>query len=263
MAQPMNYQKLVENALESNEDYIKATQGVPQEVINEMIEFLPNITEKFHLFRRKGITAANIKLDIKYCMLSEQFTSDINKKKLYVPLNAFFYPYTINCGLLDPDDIDSSRMEGNVIIISINTDYGPFYFIASRIQDEGSTNTVSLINGLRFNDRPGCIPTVEFIRSARAGTDTSNTAILGRIEPYICVNCGNHRPKMKKCQGCWDNLGICVRYCSPECQRIDYKRNHRFFCGCKPNCDAQVVRQKEFDERSEKAQRLTAQMMRK
>jgi hypothetical protein len=37
---------------------------------------------------------------------------------------------------------------------------------------------------------------------------------------------------MKKCEGCWKFLGVCVRYCSRECQFEDYyDGEHKRVCG--------------------------------
>jgi hypothetical protein len=52
--------------------------------------------------------------------------------------------------------------------------------------------------------------------------------VLTRIEPYICTCCNAYC--VRKCELCWETLGISVRYCSKYCQKMDY-RLHKRVCG--------------------------------
>jgi hypothetical protein len=48
------------------------------------------------------------------------------------------------------------------------------------------------------------------------------------VELKFCAACG--RPAKNKCTACWGSCRACVRYCSKECFRGDYKR-HKEVCG--------------------------------
>ncbi len=48
------------------------------------------------------------------------------------------------------------------------------------------------------------------------------------VEIKFCAACG--QPAKNKCTVCWSNCRACIRYCSRECFRADYKR-HKGVCG--------------------------------
>jgi hypothetical protein len=65
-----------------------------------------------------------------------------------------------------------------------------------------------------------------------------------RIDPFKCTYCEKYGSrginKTRKCKGCWDNLGMDVRYCSKKCQRKDWKGEdkhedlaHKIWCGAR------------------------------
>lgn len=48
------------------------------------------------------------------------------------------------------------------------------------------------------------------------------------VEIKFCAMCG--KQAKKKCDVCWDRCRACIRYCSKECFRADYRR-HKAVCG--------------------------------
>ena len=195
----------------------------------------------------EAIPEHNIKLDIKTLIQSKR-QSTFRKNKMIVPFNAFFYPYTID---VENDDVKTFAQTGeHDKVIKMTTFYGDFWFIAIAAE---KTNSIRVKNHEGIYDdgipRLSLECTLDSEACRIKGVREKSVITFARIDPYICANCGEHEPDMNKCKGCWDNLKICVRYCSRECQKHDYVQRHRHYCGCKHGVE-QSRRDEEFESRS-------------
>lgn len=201
---------------------------------------------------REMIPKENIRIELKQCTRDRVFEMShaIKNRFLHIPLDVFFYPYTI-----EPTTAEIRVLEDDIdILIIFKTGYfGNFYFIAGGTL-EGHKTTV---------EKDKWYPTDTFRHTITCDMaddkkhSDANIFYLARIEPYICANCGLHSPNMKKCEGCWSHLKMCVRYCSKACQKEHYTIGlHQIVCG-KNNKEQREIRDKEFNDRSEADRALT------
>ena len=201
----------------------------------------------------EAIPEHNIKLDIKTLIQSKK-QNNFRKNKMIVPFNAFFYPYTIDVENYSVEIFE--LMGNNAVVTKMITEYGDFWLVAIVVEN---TNSVHVNNDEDIYDdgipRQSLQCTLYSEVCRKKGVQDNSVIIFARIDPYICVNCGAHAPGMNKCKGCWDNLKMCVRYCSKECQKEDYVKRHRHYCGCKTGTDRS--RRLEFEARSVPCKKMT------
>lgn len=240
-----DYQNIVQDVLhnvQSSKDY--------EEVRTFQKETDDLIRTKALSFIFPDINPNDIKIDTKILDHTEQNNHIKRKRVMLVPFNAFFYPYTLGIENNMSDVRIRNDLDRNVYI-EIDTEFGNFWFLALSF-DSDIKASLELKSENLYDDN---IPRLTLCCKLRSGDEARNAIVFSRIDPYICVNCDRHVPGMKKCEACWKNLKICVRYCSEECQREDYLVRHRHYCGCKAGSDRS--RRKEFDSRTSEAKHLT------
>ena len=241
------YHQAVQEGLRINDHLQKSTNVDMRECKTELEKDIrENILRRYFI----GINPGNIKLDIKILLQAESF-NNLGKKKFIVPFNTYFYPYTIDVKKDTNVTIKKKINHQDTVLTSIETEYGIFWFIAKTNQPLNKVD----VEDHKYDDDITRLTLVCSQGNAPEGVSKENLIIFARIDPYLCVNCGTHDPDMKKCRGCWDNLKICVRYCSKDCQKHDYVKRHRYYCGCKPGVDQS--RRLEFESRSLIAKPLT------
>lgn len=148
------------------------------------------------------------------------------------PLNAFFLNYTVDS---HEDDVIMSCLgeADKKRVCSLETVYGTFYFVfVSMSRCDSTESTIKLHLQANYEYLPPQGPPLKFpaLLATTSYMQDGDYIAMARIEPYVCKVCGVYRDRMKKCGGCWKFLGICVRYCSEECQLQDYPL-HRRVCG--------------------------------
>jgi hypothetical protein len=196
------------------------------------------------LYRELGISGRDFKLDTRVVVHR-------GSGRVFIPLNALFFPYTMDAESRDVE-IRDFKIGQNMTVIELETAYGNFYFTVNCLGN--------VAGGLSLSPRQTYAdgqPRFTLISQNPNARQIKFIAIT-RVDPYVCTNCNRtHVPKMQKCQGCWDNLRICVRYCSKECQRADYVERHRYICGCKANTSEKLSRDNEYASRSQQARDIT------
>jgi hypothetical protein len=246
--EPVNYHATVESALQN---YV--TNNKPEEIgtIKPMLDshIKEHLASHYDGFRIRGIKAEDIKLDGKY-LIKRKGTAEMN-----IPLGTFFYPYTMSMNIDCTQLIEEITFGDHTLFLKIPTFYGNLYFCAVGFDYVSQERTVHMTTDVKYSDELRRL-TIVFSAPPEDARKKCIHALL-RVEPYICVQCGRHVPKMKKCKGCWEGLGICVRYCSAECQRTNYRSVHRRICGCKPDIALKKGIAQEFLARTPKAQELT------
>ena len=183
-----------------------------------------------------------------------------NKESVvYTPLNAFFLSYFINAGeeniesamdcFSDPSEADEESdgsSDHHVVkaqerfYFTVVLTQGMFWFFVDSTDPETKVDLVMCKYKGEEKER-------WTIRSRRKITGDDEEKILivfMRVDPFKCTYCEKYGTnirginKSKKCKGCWDNLGMDVRYCSKDCQRKDWTGEgkdealaHKRWCG--------------------------------
>ena len=254
------YHQVVKDVLEMNEYTIEHAYGINAESVYEgtfFTRYKNNLERdiRANIFPRyfPEINPENIKLDIKR-LFQDQSINNLGNKTFIVPFNSFFYPYTID--VKEDESVTIVKNWGrDTVLTRIETEYGPFWFIAKTSQPLNSVD----VKDHTYDD--DITRLTLFCRQGKIlhGLSKLNVIIFARVDPYICANCGAHAPGMNKCKGCWDNLKICVRYCNKECQKEDYVKRHRQYCGCKAGADRS--RRLEFEARSDPCKEMTLESL--
>jgi hypothetical protein len=246
----LTYQETVHKILFANHILKSKAAPIVYEVCSEsfkdcFVEHYPNIPRE------------NIQIDPLLCTRDRIFEMPQapENKYLYVPLDVFFYPYTV-----DPESytVEVREYDPDIFIILTTKYFGRFFFMAGGTMDSQKTRLVLNKRYRAEEDAPNvCHHTIVCEMPHDSNHSDYNIFYLARIEPYICVNCGKHAPHMKKCEGCWKHLRMCVRYCCRECQLEDYQRMHRHVCGQNNTDHERSVRDAELKSRSAEDQALT------
>lgn len=255
----LTYQQTVHKLLVAHKEIFPESsileQDGPLSFRTDFIEFLRDA-----LKIESVISERDIRLELKLCTRDRTFefrhNPELAKKNefLFVPLDAFFYPYTVDS---ESYTFEVYKVDLDILIV-LNTEYfGRFFFMAGGTTDSQET-TFMPNKRYRMEDGPNILRHTIVCRMPDDPVHRDvNVFYLVRVEPYICVHCGTHAPHMKKCAGCWTHLRMCVRFCSKECQRADYRLKHRFVCGRNNAHHERRIRDAEFEARSPEDQALT------
>lgn len=252
----LSYQDTVHKVLLANSS-LKKELGINIYIEDAIDSFAE--TFKKHV---PGISSENVLMELKMCTRDRVFQfgkNAIKNKHLFIPLDVFFYPYTI-----DPDTdtaIEVIQDDLDILIVFKTRYFGNFYFIAGGTMD-GHKTTFEMNKKYHTEEAKDTHRhTISCEMPDDARHSNVNIFYLARIEPYICAHCGTHVPRMKKCEGCWTHLGMCVRYCSKDCQKNHYVHgNHRIVCG-KNNEVQREIREQELNDRSEQDRVLTLESL--
>ena len=253
----LTYQETVHKLLVAHRTLFPESPSLMTEdtVLSFKTDFIEFLREEFGV---ESVTSeSDIRMELKLCTRDRVFEyrgrPELAKKNefLFVPLDVFFYPYTV-----DPDSYTLQLYKVDLdILIVLNSEYlGRFFFMAGGTEE---TQETSFIPNKRYRVEDGPNILRHTVVCRMPDDDMHNVFYLARIEPYICVHCGRHAPRMRKCAGCWAHLRMCVRFCSKECQRADYRLKHRFVCGRNNAQHERRIRDAEFEARSPEDQALT------
>ena len=147
--------------------------------------------------------------------ISRRVTIPINQQCLFIPLSTL--PSIVRTANMD--QCAWYKQKGNTCLMCFRFDDGERYFAVR------TTPTILDIKLVDNSDKGvgiliGSTPRTEAVQFL------INMCIIDR---YTCFCCGESSLKMKCCQKC-QAKNTCTRYCSLNCQRMDW-RYHKRVCG--------------------------------
>jgi hypothetical protein len=150
----------------------------------------------------------------------------LDSNVLITPLECFFPEYMKGVKF---ENVEILNTEGGSFpsMLKITTQNSSFWIhiqtsfggINYRVVNETGTDGIDRVS---IETRTGCTHDQD---------GTPVFLMLVHIDPYTCTLCHTCRKGMSKCKGCWENLGINVRYCDKYCQRTHFKLQHKHVCG--------------------------------
>ena len=154
-----------------------------------------------------------------------------DERQAYIPLNAFLFNYSIHTHSFNDLEIlyevkDPVTQRTHIMFCSLKIPQGISFFCVGIAREHNVSLTTMDYMYSDGQRRP----------TICCNADPIAAPFFFTISHFIfqtCKRCKKYQKNIKKCKGCWDNLGIRVSYCSKECQKLDYNRGgHKTVCGC-------------------------------